>query len=113
MLPPTPFAMAPRSRSLPQNADNAALPRGATAPTEDGAEDGGAADLSYRQAQTALELTLAELQSGDPDVEAMGSLYRRAQAYANRCEALLEAVEQEVMQWDPQSPDQPPRPLTP
>ncbi|MFN9637085.1 MAG: exodeoxyribonuclease VII small subunit [Synechococcaceae cyanobacterium] len=109
--------MAPRSRSPRQNADDTALPRGGTDPAENGAEktegDGGAADLSYRQAQTALELTLAELQSGDPDVEAMGSLYRRAQAYADRCEALLEAVEQEVMQWDPQSPDQPPRPLTP
>jgi exodeoxyribonuclease VII small subunit len=81
-------------------------------PPADPPEDGGAAELSYRQAQTALELTLAELQSGDPDVEAMASLYRRAEAYANRCEALLEAVEQEVMQWDPQSPDQPPRPLS-
>jgi exodeoxyribonuclease VII small subunit len=109
--------MATRSRSPRPNADDAPLPRGATNPAEDGAEDsavdGGAADLSYRQAQTALELTLAELQSGDLDVEAMGSLYRRAQAYADRCEALLDSVEQEVMQWDPQSPDQPPRPLSP
>jgi exodeoxyribonuclease VII small subunit len=43
----------------------------------------------------------------------MASLYQRAQAYADRCEALLRQVEQEVMQWDPQHPDQPPGPLQP
>jgi exodeoxyribonuclease VII small subunit len=56
---------------------------------------------------------LAELQTSDLDVEAMTSLYQRAQAYAERCEALLNQVEQEVMQWDPQLPDQPPRSLQP
>jgi exodeoxyribonuclease VII small subunit len=76
-------------------------------------DDGGAAELSYRQAQTALELTLAELQTHDLDVEAMASLYRRAQAYADRCEALLGHVEQEVMQWDPEIPDQPPQTFQP
>jgi exodeoxyribonuclease VII small subunit len=81
-------------------------------PTDD-PTDGGASDLSYRQAQTALDLTLAELQTSDLDVEAMASLYQRAQAYADRCEALLRQVEQEVMQWDPQHPDQPPGPLQP
>lgn len=83
------------------------------APDHDTPTDGGASELSYRQAQMALELTLAELQTSDLDVEAMGSLYQRAQAYADRCEALLGQVEQEVMQWDPQRPDQPPRPLHP
>lgn len=81
------------------------------APANDTPSDGGAAELSFRQAQTALELALAELQTSDLDVEAMASLYQRAQAYADRCEALLTQVEQEVMQWDPQLPDQPPRPL--
>jgi exodeoxyribonuclease VII small subunit len=66
-------------------------------------------DLSFRQAQTALELSLAHLQASDLDVEAMADLYRRAQGYADRCEALLQQVEQEVMQWDPSQPDQPPR----
>jgi exodeoxyribonuclease VII small subunit len=89
------------SRSKPQDLDH-------DAPT-----DGGASDLSYRQAQTALDLTLAELQTSDLDVEAMASLYQRAQTYADRCEALLNQVEQEVMQWDPQRPDQPPRSLQP
>jgi len=70
-------------------------------------------DLSFRQAQTALELTLAQLQASDLDVEAMADLYRRAQGYADRCESLLQKVEQEVMQWDPAQPDLPPRPCEP
>jgi exodeoxyribonuclease VII small subunit len=70
-------------------------------------------DLSFRQARTALDLTLAALQGGDLEVEAMADLYRRAQQYAERCEAVLDQVEQEVMQWDPQDPEQDPHPLTP
>jgi exodeoxyribonuclease VII small subunit len=64
------------------------------------AADGGATDLSYSQAHTALELVLAELQANDLDVEAMTGLYRRGQAYAQRCEAILDQVEQEVLLWD-------------
>jgi exodeoxyribonuclease VII small subunit len=30
----------------------------------------------------------------------MAGLYQRAEAYAQRCEAVLQAVEQEVIQWD-------------
>jgi len=63
-------------------------------------DDGGAADLSYSQARTALELVLAELQASDLDVEAMIGLYRRGQAYARRCGAILDQVEQEVLVWD-------------
>jgi exodeoxyribonuclease VII small subunit len=55
--------------------------------------------LSYRDAQTALELTLAELQSSELEVEEMAGLYRRAEAYANRCELVLENVQQEVIEW--------------
>jgi exodeoxyribonuclease VII small subunit len=73
----------------------------------------GVDDLSFRQARTALDLTLAALQGGDLEVEAMADLYRRAQQYAERCEAVLDQVEQEVMQWDPQDPEQDPQPLTP
>lgn len=82
-------------------------------PAADDPGDGGASELTYRQAQSALDLTIAQLQGGDLDVEAMASLYRRAESYADRCEALLLEVEQEVMQWDPAQPDQPPRPFTP
>lgn len=64
-----------------------------------------AASLSFRQAQAAFELCLTELQAADLDVEAMAGLYRRALAYSERCETLLQQVEQEVMQWDVEQPD--------
>jgi len=70
-------------------------------------------DLNFRQAQTALDLTLSELQSSELDVEAMAHLYRRALRYADRCEAVLEQVEQEVMQWNPQEPANEPEPFAP
>mgnify|MGYP001814648518 CR=1 FL=1 len=76
-------------------------------------EDGGAADLTYSQARTALELVLAELQTNDLDVESMAGLFRRGQAYAQRCEAILEQVEQEVLLWDGlQDPDAPLKPAS-
>lgn len=81
-----------------------------TEPTEPG---NGAEDLSFRQAQAALELCLAKLQASDLDVEAMGELHRRAESYVQRCEQLLEQAEQDVMQWDPVHPDAPPATLAP
>ena len=71
-----------------------------------------AAQLSFREAQTALELSLAELQAPELDVEEMAGLYRRASRYAQRCEQLLQQVEQEVMQWDPAQPEQSPEPFS-
>lgn len=56
--------------------------------------------LSYQEASTALELALSQLQSSELEVEQMAGLYRRAQAYADRCEVLLELVEQEVVEWE-------------
>ena len=72
-----------------------------------------AADLNFRQAQAALELALSQLQASDLDVETMADLYRRAELYADRCESLLLQVEQEVMQWDPDSPALAPQAFTP
>lgn len=59
-----------------------------------------AADLTYNEAHTALQLTLAALQANDLDVEEMTGLYRRAQAYIEHCEAVLASVEQELMVWN-------------
>ena len=59
--------------------------------------------FSYQEASTALELALSQLQSTDLEVEQMAGLYRRAQAYADRCEVLLELVEQEVVEWEAKS----------
>ncbi|TVS04553.1 MAG: exodeoxyribonuclease VII small subunit [Cyanobium sp. PLM2.Bin73] len=79
-----------------------------------GEDDGGAGDLSYNQAHAALELVLAELQATDLDVEAMAGLYRRGQAYAQRCEAILHQVEQDVLVWDGlNDPYAPPQPADP
>lgn len=72
-----------------------------------------AKDLSFRESQTALELCLAQLQDEELDVESMADLYRRALAYAERCESVLQQVEQQVMQWDPSQPDLAPTPYTP
>ncbi len=70
-------------------------------------------DLNFREAQTALELCLAQLQASDLDVEAMATLHRRAQAYAQHCVQLLEKVEQEVLIWDPEHPEKPAEPYQP
>lgn len=85
-----------------------------SAPAEPGDDDHDiASELSFREAQTALELSLAELQAPDLDVEQMAGLYRRASRYAERCEQLLQRVQQEVMQWDPGQPENTPQPYQP
>ena len=56
--------------------------------------------LSYQEANTALELTLAKLQSSELEVEEMAGLYRRAVSYAARCQVVLEQVAQEVVEWE-------------
>ena len=56
--------------------------------------------LSFNEARTALELAMAKLQSSELEVEEMATLYRRAEAYANRCSDVMEGVEQEVIEWD-------------
>jgi exodeoxyribonuclease VII small subunit len=91
--------------------DPQATPPSAPPLPEDSGE--GIDDLNFRQARAALDLTLRELQSSELDVEAMADLYRRALRYADRCEAVLEQVEQEVMQWNPQDPASEPEPFTP
>lgn len=68
--------------------------------------------LNFRQARTALDLVLAQLQASDLEVEAMATLVRQAQRYADRCEAVLRQVEQDVMQWDAQDPESDPLPLS-
>jgi len=72
------------------------------------------ADLNYNQARTALDLILTQLQASDLDIEAMADLYQRGQAYARRCEVILEQVEQDVLIWDGlNDPESLPAPLEP
>jgi exodeoxyribonuclease VII small subunit len=61
------------------------------------------ASLSFQEARTALDLAMAQLQASDLEVEEMAGLYRRAEAFANRCEAVLRQVEQEVIEWEANS----------
>lgn len=117
-----PASAQPRSRrsGASKRADSGAASGGTgsdavereTKPEAVGGEDL-AADLNFREAQMALELSLAELQAPDLDVEEMAGLYERARRYADRCEALLQRVEQEVMQWNPEQPQGSPRPYEP
>lgn len=72
-----------------------------------------AADLNYNEARTALELSLAELQASDLDIEAMTGLYKRAEAYASRCEQVLHQIEQEVLLWKGDAADAPIAPYQP
>jgi exodeoxyribonuclease VII small subunit len=64
--------------------------------------------LSFAQSRTALDLALARLQSDELEVEEMAGLYRRAVAYANRCDQVLRQVEQEVEELDLNLDDQSP-----
>jgi len=73
----------------------------------------GGSDLSYSEAQIALELALAQLQAPDLPVETMGELYQRARGYADRCEQLLNQVEQSINLWDPEQSETAPYPMEP
>jgi exodeoxyribonuclease VII small subunit len=89
-------------KSKPQAKARAAGPL-ASVPPAWAAEIG---ELTYSQALTALELALAQLQSEDLEVERMAELYQRALAYGHRCEAVLQQVEQEVLQLEVNASDQ-------
>lgn len=58
------------------------------------------ADLTYNEAHTALQLTLAALQANDLNVEELTDLYRQARTYLERCDTVLSEIEQEVLLWD-------------
>ncbi len=101
----------PRAQTNPKNArpGEASHPAGSTptgstpagsTPAECNPAANTAATLSYNEAHTALQLTLAALQANDVDVEEMTALYRQARLYLDRCEAVLQSVEQEVLQWE-------------
>ena len=117
-----PAAKVGRSRSKDQSQSSQLRPKQSKAKTESKTkqttpdpetEQSIAADLSYGEARMALELTLAQLQASDLDVESMTGLFSRAQSYAARCETLLMQVEQEVALWDSDNPEQAPQPYRP
>ena len=88
------------ARSRRQDSPPSPGPEPAAAVDASTTSEAGAADLSFNEARAALELVLAQLQASDLDVEAMAGLYQRGRLYAQRCEAILAEVEQEVLVWD-------------
>ena len=98
--------------AAPAKTPRAKAARANAAPAEPELREG-VDDLSFREAQVALELVLSQLQASDLDVEAMVELHRRGQVDAERCETLLRQVEQEVQLWDPDAPDAPASPYLP
>lgn len=98
---PTPKRSSRSSRRPPSaDSDGANANADANAEAEAETEASLVAGLTYNEARTALDLTLAALQASDLAVEEMAGLYRRASTYAERCRELLEGVEQEVIEWD-------------
>ncbi|NDG74162.1 MAG: exodeoxyribonuclease VII small subunit [Synechococcaceae bacterium WB8_1B_136] len=96
----------PRRSPRRRKNDTAAVPKADPADGH-GSQEEWLADiqtLSFQEARTALELAMAQLQATDLEVEQMAGLYRRARAYADRCEAVLNTVEQEVIEWSSEAP---------
>lgn len=110
MAKPSPSNGDAATASAKSNKDNVAPKTKGTSLAKDANI---AQELSYEEARTALELSLAQLQASDLPVEEMVDLYQRAKAYAERCEAVLDTVEQTVRLWDSSVPDQPAIPYSP
>jgi len=56
--------------------------------------------LSYQEANTALELTLAKLQSAELEVEEMVNVVLALQEQLTPGQVVLEQVAQEVVEWE-------------
>ena len=56
--------------------------------------------LSYEAAYQQLEEVLAQLESGEPSLEASVKLYERGQRLSAHCQRLLEEAELKIRQAD-------------
>ena len=94
----------PRKTSRPPESESQGVPPDQDQQTDRDREwQADVAQLSFQEARIAMELSLGQLQAADLEVEAMAGHYRRALTYLERCEAVLTQVEQEVIEWDPDS----------
>jgi exodeoxyribonuclease VII small subunit len=59
--------------------------------------------LSYEEALKAADLLLNQLQNDSIPLAELQQTYQRGQIYLDRCERLLEEVEQTVLQLDPKT----------
>jgi len=57
--------------------------------------------LSYEEALQAADLLLHQLQNDSTPLAELQQTYQRGQIYLERCESLLQVVEQSVLQLDP------------
>ena len=95
----------PRKTSRPPESESQGVPPDQDQQTDRDREwQADVAPLSFQEARIAMELSLGQLQAADLEVEAMAGHYRRALTYLERCEAVLAQVEQEVIEWDSDSP---------
>ena len=57
--------------------------------------------LSYEEAIQALDLLLAELQNDSVPVADLQQKVLHGEVYLNRCQSLLDSVEQSIVELDP------------
>ena len=57
--------------------------------------------LSYEEAMQALDLLLADLQNDSVPLADLQQKVLHGEVYLNRCESLLDSVEQSIVELDP------------
>ena len=57
--------------------------------------------LSYEEAMQALDLLLAELQNDSVPLADLQQKVLHSEVYLNRCQSLLDSVEQSIVELDP------------
>ena len=57
--------------------------------------------LSYEEAMQALDLLLAELQNDNVPLADLQQKVLHGEVYLNRCQSLLDSVEQSIIELDP------------
>ena len=57
--------------------------------------------LSYEEAMQALDLLLAELQNDSVPLTDLQQKVLHGEVYLNRCQSLLDSVEQSIVELDP------------
>ena len=60
-----------------------------------------AATLNYEEAMQALDLLLAELQNDSVPLAELQQRVLHGEVYLNRCQSLLDSVEQSIVELDP------------
>ena len=60
-----------------------------------------AAGLNYEEAMQALDLLLAELQNDSVPLAELQQRVLHGEVYLNRCQSLLDSVEQSIVELDP------------